>query len=306
MRAISLYDSKINIINKGNTPMKLIAGNKQANHHQLVSLLALAGLATISACTSNGVASKPAAAPPMTNSGFIAGYLPASALPNSLTLLPAPPAAGSAAMAVDDEVARKSIALRGSPRWTLAIADAEYRFPQTAEAYTCALNSPINQQDTPRLYTLLQRTASDASTSTNAAKDNYKRPRPFVINKEPTCTPEAEKYLVNNGSYPSGHTAFGWAWALVLSEIAPEQANAILARGRAFGESRNVCNVHWRSDVVEGRFIATATVAVLHSDPAFRADLAAAKSEVAAAHAKGLKPTRDCAEEAVQLNYQTP
>ena len=285
--------------------MNLVDNNSQSNN-QLASLLVLTCLATITACTSNGGTSKPATTPPLTNSGFIAGYLPASALPNSLALLPAPPAAGSAAMAVDEEVARKSIALRGSPRWMLAIADAEYRFPQAAEAYTCALNAPITQQDTPHLYTLLQRTASDASAATNAAKDNYKRTRPFVINKEPTCTPEADKYLVNNGSYPSGHTAFGWAWALVLSEIAPEQANAILTRGRAFGESRNVCNVHWRSDVVEGRYIATGTVAVLHSDPTFRADLAAAKVEVAAAHAKGLKPTRDCAEEAAQLNYRAP
>jgi acid phosphatase (class A) len=98
----------------------------------------------------------------------------------------------------------------------------------------------------------------------------------------------------------------GWAWALVLSEISPEQATAILARGRAFGESRNVCNVHWRSDVVEGRYIATGTVAVLHSNSEFRADVEAAKAEVIAAHAKGLKPTRDCAEESAQLNYQVP
>jgi len=128
----------------------------------------------------------------------------------------------------------------------------------------------------------------------------------LVVNKEPTCTPDEEKFLVKNGSYPSGHAALGWAWALVLSEIAPEQANAILARGRAFGESRNVCNVHWRSDVEASRFIATGVVAVLHSDPAFRADLEAAKTDLAAAHAKGLKPTRDCAVEAAQMNYQAP
>ena len=37
-------------------------------------------------------------------------------------------------------------------------------------------------------------------------------------------------------------SAIGWTWALTLSEISPDQTDAILARGRAFGESRVVCN----------------------------------------------------------------
>jgi acid phosphatase (class A) len=153
----------------------------------------------------------------------------------------------------------------------------------------------------PHLYMLLRRTLVDTGLSTYAAKDHYNRTRPFVVNKESTCTPDEEKFLITNGSYPSGHAAFGWAWALVLSEISPEQADAILARGRAFGESRLICNVHWQSDVVEGRFMGAGTVARLHADPAFRADLEAAKAELAAVRAKGLKPLRDCAAEAAAL-----
>ena len=93
----------------------------------------------------------------------------------------------------------------------------------------------------------------------------------------------------------------GWAWALILSEISPEQTDAILARGRAFGESRVICNVHWQSDVIEGRFMGASTVARLHADPTFRADLQAAKAELAAVRAKGLKPLRDCAAEAAAM-----
>ena len=106
---------------------------------------------------------------------------------------------------------------------------------------------------------------------------------------------------MKDGSYPSGHTAIGWAWALILCEIDPERADAILARGRAFGESRNICNVHWHSDVVEGRFMGAAAVARLHVDRAFRAEIEAAKAEFAAVRAKGLKPTRDCQAEADAL-----
>jgi hypothetical protein len=174
-------------------------------------------------------------------------------------------------------------------------------FPQAAGTFSCALNAPISEQDTPHLYMLLRRTLADAGLYTYRAKNHYQRTRPFVVNKEPTCTPDEEAHLKKDGSYPSGHTALGWAWALILSEIAPERADAILAKGRAFGESRIICNVHWHSDVVEGRFMGAAAVARLHADPAFRAELAAAKAELAAVRAKGLKPTRDCQAEAAAL-----
>jgi acid phosphatase (class A) len=78
-----------------------------------------------------------------------------------------------------------------------------------------------------------------------------------------------------------------------------------LERGRAFGESRLVCNVHWASDVIEGRVIAAATVARLHANPDFLADLRNAKSEIEAARSKGLPPQRDCHFEAEALK-QTP
>ena len=77
----------------------------------------------------------------------------------------------------------------------------------------------------------------------------------------------------------------GWAWALILSEIVPNQQDQILQRGREFGKSRNVCNVHWYSDVQAGLLTGAATVAQLQSNPVFRADLRAAAAEVKAQQA---------------------
>jgi acid phosphatase (class A) len=62
--------------------------------------------------------------------------------------------------------------------------------------------------------------------------------------------------------------------------------------------------VHWLSDVVEGRAMGAAAVARLHADPAFAADLAAAKTELAAVRAKAAGPGRDCAAEAAALAAQ--
>lgn len=150
---------------------------------------------------------------------------------------------------------------------------------------------------------LMHRSWTDAIVATLAAKNHYKRVRPFVVNKQTSCTPDWEKELIKDGSYPSGHTSIGWTWALILAEIDPDRADTILSRGYAFGQSRVVCGVHWQSDVTAGRVIASAVVAKLHSDPVFRAQLDAAKKELAAARAKGLKPAIDCKAEAAALAF---
>jgi len=238
--------------------------------------------------------------------GILAGYLNRDALPNSLALLPPPPAEGSAAQALDDEISKDSLALRGTPRWTVAIQDAQLRFPEAADTFSCALGIPISEENTPHLYMLLRRTLADAGLSTYTAKNHYRRNRPFMVNGAPVCTPQEETKLRKDGSYPSGHTAIGWAWALILTEIAPDQADAILARGRAFGDSRMICNVHWHSDVVEGRFMGAAAVARLHADPQFCADVKAARAEYAKVREKGLPPTGDCRAEDEALESGEP
>jgi acid phosphatase (class A) len=221
--------------------------------------------------------------------GLLEGYLTSEELPNSLELVPPPPAEGSAAFALDEERSRESLALRGTPRWRQAALDANLHFPEAAEAFTGVIGIPITEEDTPHLYMLLRRSLTDAGLSTYRAKNHYNRARPFMMNGMPVCTPEDREALTADGSYPSGHTAIGWAWALILCEIFPGHTDEILARGRAFGESRMVCNVHWQSDVNEGRFMGAATVARLHADADFLADLERAKREVEGLQAADLR-----------------
>lgn len=264
-----------------------------------LSVLVAAGAAlAVSACTSPV---KPPESVPEIAPGFLKGYLRVELLPDSRVLLPPPPAAGDAAFASDEEAYRSRRALRGSPRWGLAIQDADLKFPDVTGTFSCAVNGPLTPEATPRLYQLLRRSATDAGRAMNAAKDHYKRPRPFMQYDETSCTPQGEPALRRNGSYPSGHTAIGWAWALILAEVAPDRADTILGRGYAFGQSRVVCGVHWQSDVDAARVVSAGVVARLHADPLFAADLAAGKEEFAAARANGLQPTRDCAAESAAL-----
>ena len=69
--------------------------------------------------------------------------------------------------------------------------------------------------------------------------------------------------------------------ALILAELMPDRATEILARGRAFGESRIICGAHSLSAVQAGWLAGAAATAVLHGSAAFRADMEAAREEVA-------------------------
>lgn len=230
------------------------------------------------------------------------GYLAPESLPLRLALLGGPPKPDSAAFARDEEARRAALALRGTAREKLAATDAELTFPAPANAFSCALGTDISVKTTPHLYTLMQRVLTDAGGSTYVGKNAYNRTRPFVVHGEGTCRKDMEPVLRTDGSWPSGHSAAGWAWGLTLAEVLPARATEVLARGLAFGQSRVICDAHWQSDVDAGRIMGAATVAALHDNPAFVADLAAAKVEVAAALSAGQAPTQDCPAEQAALS----
>lgn len=214
--------------------------------------------------------------------GYLEGYLAPEKMPNSLLLIPPPPEEGSAAYAMDMEIAANYVAMDNEARKAQAAIDANLHFPEATEAFNSVLKVKISEENTPMVYMIMRRTLADAGLSTYAAKDHYQRERPFMVNGSPTCTPEDEEYLRDDGSYPSGHTAAGWAWALILTELFPDQTDIILERGKQFGISRNVCNVHWHSDVLAGRMMGAAAVARLHANADFLVDMEAAKKELAA------------------------
>jgi acid phosphatase (class A) len=262
-------------------------------------------LSTMALCFAVTIAAFAEDAQPMPGAERAKGYLQPSELPDSVALLPPPPELGSAAENLDQQIARHARNFEGRPRFKLAALDADLSFPYAAGTFSCAIGVAIKQESAPTLYELLRKTMADAGAATGAAKNRYRHARPFMLDGRKTCQPEAENDLRNNGSYPSGHTSIGWTWAEILAEIAPDRADAVLARGRAFGESRIVCDAHWGSDVMEGRIVGAATVVKLHANVEFRADLAKAKTELDAARSAGEPPQRDCAEEKLALE-QTP
>jgi acid phosphatase (class A) len=147
-------------------------------------------------------------------------------------------------------------------------------------AFDSVLGPNFTGANFPATAALLDRAGRAAGFAGDPIKFVHRRDRPFVHDDSiVTCIPRPTTY-----SYPSGHAALGFGWALVLAELIPSRADAIINRGRDFTWSRVVCGVHYPSDVEAGRTVAAAAIARLHADPDFQRELAAARAELAAAY----------------------
>lgn len=214
------------------------------------------------------------------------GYLEGDGGIQATTILGPPPTPDSPRGKADRALFKETRKLVNTPAWSQAIADADLSGRNAMQGFSCAAGVTLSADATPTLARLLLRMTDDASRIYQPAKATYHRPRPPVGNTAPICVPR-EAWIETDGSYPSGHGLIGWAWASVIAELVPEKASPILARGKAFGDSRVVCGVHFQSDIEAGRYLGSALVTRLHDEPTFMSDLAKAREEVAASKAKG-------------------
>jgi acid phosphatase (class A) len=229
------------------------------------------------------------------------GYLSQRTMPDSLALIPPPPAEGSAAMLRDEELRQAALKLHGTPRYTLAVMDSDRSQESTLKAFQCAFGTAITKQDTPSLQRLLAQVRVDVRASSYLAKGRYKRPRPYVLHGTHPCAPNGEMLVQDDGSYPSARGAVGWAYALVLAEINPARSDVIMQRGREFGQSRVICDAEWQSDVDASYLVAAAAVERMHKNHAFLADFRAAQKELAQTISSERNSKLDCASETQAL-----
>jgi acid phosphatase (class A) len=231
------------------------------------------------------------AAPTRAGPAPITGYLPMDTGVDGAALIGPPPAPDSPSGRADRAAYDDSRALAGSAAWKQAIIDDSLVSPTGIRSFSCAVGTAIGPDETPVLARLMSRMARDTSAVARAGKLKYQRPRPAMGNDQPICLAR-EAWLGEDPSYPSGSGAVGWAWSLVLAELSPTRAQPILARGLEIGDGRVICGVHYPSDIQAGRLIGAAVVSRLHADAAFKADLEAARAEIAVSRSKG--PAAGC------------
>ena len=201
-------------------------------------------------------------------------------LPNMLKWCPAPPDTAGAAFTYDIMQYMWGKEMRhNKERADIAVRDAVYSLECIAQEFSEPFGLKISEDETPEIWKLLRDAKATCENISGFPKFYYKRKRPFVRFQEPTATPEFEPELRRNFSYPSGHTILGWASALLLTEINPERADTILARGMMYGESRVIVGAHWQSDVDAGRLAAAAAYARMHTSERFLEQMRLARQE---------------------------
>ena len=215
-----------------------------------------------------------------------AGYLAPRPPQSLLNLLPPPPETGSPEERADRSVYRDSRRGVGGAMWNRAIGQLSVTSPAFVQQLSCALGAKIGPDTTPTTMAILRRAGSDLAPAVNLAKQYYKRPRPFTSDRGKACDPDA---AAANGpespgplgySFPSGHAAVGWYWGLILADIRPERAAPLLKFGKATGDLRIACRVHWLSDVTYGRVFATGIYQAIADRPEYKADVAKARAEL--------------------------
>ena len=209
-------------------------------------------------------------------------YLTLDELPDGHEYLPEPPSNTSSIFATD-----MSAHLDGSDKrldrstdeGETALRDVDDSVDYLCSIFSEVLGKTISSSSTPQTYELFNKMYETAVDATRKCKAYYQRLRPYVQLNESTAYPPDEESLRDNGSYPSGHACASWLYALVMSEIAPDSQEALLARAFKYGNGRVITGYHWQSDVDMGRLAGAATYARLHLNNDFMEQLQQAKKE---------------------------
>jgi acid phosphatase (class A) len=201
-------------------------------------------------------------------------------MPDMVKWCPAPPDTTSAQFAYDITQYFWGKQMRqNKERADIAIRDAVYGLDCIIREFSEPFGLKISKEETPEIYKVLREGTATCYSICTIPKRYYMRKRPFMRFNEQTLTPEDEPGLRKNGSYPSGHTLLGWSAALLLSEINPERADTLLARGLMYGDSRLIVGAHWQSDVNAARLAASAAYARLHTSERFLEQMKKARKE---------------------------
>ena len=219
------------------------------------------------------------------------GYLDDSAL-SIIKWTPPAPALDSPVNLADLAAYFTTRNLIGTPRGQSAQDDDVYLPPDVAPRFAGALGVSLTKDNAPLVLAVVQFAQKDLEALVKPVKKpraSGGRTRPYVQYPDlPACPHDVDDQkfgLAGSGSYPSTHAAVGWIWGAVLAELAPDKADAVIARGLEFGDSRLVCGFHYPSDLANGRLAAAALLARLHADPKFQSDMVAAKAQLDAARA---------------------
>ena len=209
-------------------------------------------------------------------------FIPEAAMPDAGIYLPAPPDTASYQFDYDFRQYWWGRKMReDKERAAQAKFDANFDVDSVLVGFAPSFGLLITPEKTPETYKLMCMIGIDGNHAVDRAKAKYMRKRPFAQFHEHTLQPQFEAELINNGSYPSGHTCRGWIFGLTLTELNPSRGNEIMKHAYEYGQSRVICGYHYQSDVDAGRLCASVGFAAVQSSDAFQKQMPKAKKEIA-------------------------
>lgn len=201
-------------------------------------------------------------------------------------ILPPPPAETSAAHRAELAELAAMEASRTPAEVAAAKADDATK---GASIFAEAIGTGFALDRLPETARLMAEVRTAEKFAADRAKAAFRRPRPWIANPSiKACSTDDEPL----SSYPSGHTTMGYSMAAVLARLVPSRAPAIMARAARYGESRLVCEVHYRSDVTAGETLGLVVAERLMAKPAFQVQYARAAAELAALDLAAAPPPR--------------
>lgn len=191
--------------------------------------------------------------------------------------VPPPPKDGSPRARAELAEVKGVIAADTADRYAQAKWDDEHEDPT---AFYAAIGSGFDLAKLPATAEAVEIAQNDANYVVRKAKPYFARKRPWAVDPSiKTCDPD-DKPLT---AYPSGHSTMGYSVSLVLAELMPEKAQAILDRAADYAFSRELCGSHFASDSEASHTLAATVFARLAAKPEYQAKLAAARAELKAA-----------------------
>ena len=213
---------------------------------------------------------------------------------DAVALIEPPPAAGSDADRRDLEaVIARQHAAHSDDTLARAVGDAALSCGRVVDVLVpgghaggVPLPRALTSGEGEAALEFATRAALQVAMATGPAKRYWHRPRPYMqsaaVERRGDVAPDYPMPVDlarerDISAYPSGHTAFGTACAIVLAQLVPEQRAALFARARLYGESRVIIGAHYPSDVEAGRIIGTAAAAVMLRNAQYLEDLQRAR-----------------------------
>lgn len=204
-------------------------------------------------------------------------YLSTTQIDQAMAALPAPSAPGSAEDLADYAATDRAFAARSTADFERAQQEEKF----DVFDFASVIGPDFRADKLPRVAALFKEAEHETKQAVDLSKNHWKRPRPCP--PASACALHPEQAAKKSFGYPSGHSSRATVDAILLTQLFPQDADALMQQSRDIGWRRVVKGVHTLQDIYAGREFGQALASDMLASPALQHDLAEARAELQAA-----------------------